>query len=155
MSTNNLQKKLWWIIGILIGLNLLMPIGYFLLRPKPPKGGLHPPPSHFLEKELDFDKEQMQAYRELRNAHRKKIDGIHKELSQLKRRFFGQIKDGIPSDSLLSLISQQQQQMDRLTFKHFSNVRENICTEAQRPDFDEVLEEVFRRPRGPRHGPPK
>jgi hypothetical protein len=83
------------------------------------------------------------------------MDRLRKESTGYRRQLFDNIKNKNTNnaDSLTQLIANNQKQIELVTYKHFSQVRD-ICTDAQKTEFDKIIGDVTRMMNGPHPGPP-
>ena len=138
---------------------LLVVNGFFLFnhlaKPdrKEPKG-----PRDFIAKELKFDDEQLEHFRQLNDNHEKERGILFDEIKQLKDELFSKISndkiDKEEIDSIAGLIGQKEQSKDRVVFYHFRSIRA-ICNENQKVRFDIIIEEGLHRGGGANGPPPQ
>lgn len=131
---------------LLVGLNaLLILIIVFNGSPmlKPP--GKHPQhgPSDFILEKLRFDAPQAAAFFALRDQHRDSMHVLREEGRGLREKYFKRLTEDRQQDTfLLEKITQNQGQIERLTFRHFQSVR-HLCKGEQVKLFDQNIMEVL------------
>lgn len=154
------NKVLSVLVLILLLTNILLLV--FFVRMKPSgaapgkmerddrdKGGV----TQLLEKQVGFTPDQMAQYKTLREQHWDKMKPYFGEMRTAKDRFYRLLSTSVAGDSLAvsaaaDSIAAKQKQIDMQTFRHFRQVR-NICTPAQQPAFDSMVQQVIRRMNGP------
>ncbi|MEI7583153.1 Spy/CpxP family protein refolding chaperone [Runella sp.] len=143
---NFFQNRYVWlvILGLLVfNLGLLGWI-WFSPQNRPREGGN---PASFLEKKLNFTKEQKEQFRLLREDHHKKTQAIRDSVRQMKRQFFEQLGKPMSESDVERVtadIAKKMARVDKITFQHFREVRQ-LCTPAQQQKFDEVIDEMLER----------
>lgn len=124
--------------------------------------GLPPPPGgnafEFVSSELKLDSTQREAYKKLREEHQAGQKPLQDSIRTAKDRFFALLQQANVADSLIQAgsrkISETEQQLDILTFRHFQKLKA-ICNTEQQKKFDEIIGDVMRRMAPPkRRGPP-
>lgn len=112
----------------------------------------------FMVNEMKFDKQQEETYWKLRDSMVNQQRPLMDSIREAKKVFFDLLKQPSPSDSQVyavnNHVSELQQKLDMLTFRHFQQVR-TLCKPDQIQKFDTVIKEIvyrmttFRRPNGP------
>ncbi|MBV6479112.1 MAG: hypothetical protein HGGPFJEG_01873 [Ignavibacteria bacterium] len=168
MSDSFVKIKVFiWVVIILVILNLLT-LGLVWFgkspgdrRPPPP----HPPhPEHvveFFSKELGWNKDQTQSFKEISlkffNESENIIDSINGYRKILFENVSNQELTGISPDSITQKIGNLQSRIDSLRFYHFREI-EAICNSTeQKEKFKKLLLEFFLPmplPENIRFGPP-
>lgn len=162
MTMNNSTQKRWLTVTI-IALLLANTLTLVLLwgrgngkenhQDRNPKGQVF----EYMTKELALDKNQQDAYAQLRNEHQAGMRAVRDSMHTVKDAFFGLLKDPAASDSLINYYSKKagelEQRIDLVTYRHFQKVR-GICTAVQQEKFDRIIREVLHRLAQPRQGPP-
>lgn len=101
------------------------------------KGHLPPPrPETVLLKALSLDAAQQDIFKILREQHHASHDSLL-QIIAAKRQILYRQKQGV-NDSILNEIGRLQQDIERITYNHFSDVRK-ICTPAQQTQLDSLL----------------
>ncbi len=116
-----------------------------------------PSQTDFLANELNFDDAQREALEKLRREHFKEMKQEHNRLRELR----GALHEGLGgsalneqmADSLATALGKQFGQMELLVVHHFRDIRA-LCSEAQQPLFDDIVEEVLRMGPPEGHRPP-
>ncbi|MBD3289491.1 periplasmic heavy metal sensor [candidate division KSB1 bacterium] len=102
-----------------------------------------------LQSELGFDEAQVEQYLHLRREHREKIDHLNTEIRRVKRQMFDEVLAENPqptiSDSLLNLAQEKQAQIEKLTFRHFLDLKK-LCKPEQQDKLRLLMHELFRQP---------
>ena len=131
-----------WIIGFLILANIAT-LGFFWIGHF--KNQRDHSPKEFLSKKLNFSKNQKEAYFNLAKEHNESAKTIRDQIKIDKENLFqllksDKINDSVRNDKALK-VSTSIQSLDILTFEHFRKVRA-ICTEEQKPKFDELIQKM-------------
>src|SRR5436853_166845 len=69
-----------------------------------------------------------------------------------RHQLFENMGSSSGADSITHLIGSTQQQIEKVTYDHFSQVRA-LCTDEQKKEFDAIIGDVTKRMNG-RGGPP-
>jgi periplasmic protein CpxP/Spy len=148
------SKIVSWLIALLVVANIttlaFFWIGHFIKQ----KGNS---PKEFLSKNLNFSKSQKNAYFILAKEHNESAKIIRDQIKNDKESLFQLLKsdtinDSVRNDKALK-VSMSIQALDILTFEHFRKVRA-ICTEEQKPQFDELIQKMVNVVNQIQKGPP-
>ena len=148
------NKITTWLISILIIANIttlaFFWIGHF-------KNQKENSPKEFLSKNLNFSKSQKNAYFKLAKEHNESAKIIRDQVKNDKESLFQLLKsdtinDSVRNDKALK-VSMSIQSLDILTFEHFRKVRA-LCTEEQKPQFDELIQKMVSAVNQIQKGPP-
>ena len=156
MTDNPGVSPFWkWLAAVLIILNLVLLTAVWY-RPGGTGRGNNEKPFDYVCRELKLDERQIAAYAILRNHHHDSMTMLEDEGRIYSRAYFALLKDGgkgpnTTADSLLHLIGQNQQQIVKTTFLHFSQVR-MLCNDRQKVIFDAIIGQTLRMMGGPQHG---
>ena len=144
------NKVLLFIIGILLLANITMLV--FFLRTKEPVKKEHrgerrkSPVAVFLEKDLQFNSQQIAEFEKLRSEHRQNMKSLAENLRLAKVRFYGHLQNINVHDSLLqkdaSIIGDIQKAVDLRAFQNFRELR-TLCSSAQQPRYDSLISDVI------------
>jgi hypothetical protein len=100
-----------------------------------------------LKEEVGFDTTQIAKYEELSKKHKEAMKPLFTDLTNAKDSFYKLLLQPQPSDSLkkhyLQKIGEKQELADQRLFNHFNTLRQE-CTEAQRPKYDSVIQDVIK-----------
>jgi len=113
----------------------------------------------FLQKELNLSNAQIQQYGQLRQAHAELTRLLVNEIRDSKREMMNEIFNDEPDTAramqIADLIGKEQTELERITFKHFSDMKE-LCGKEQLDKLHKLMNEFFRRnpPEGYREPPP-
>lgn len=120
-------------------------------------------PFNYIVKELNMSDQQVRAYEQLRNWHHDSIMVLRRQGRELRNDIFDNLKgtntDSKKVDSLISLVGENQEKIEAVTYFHFKQVRA-LCNEEQKRKFDNIINDVIGRmmQEGPapghRDGPP-
>ncbi len=111
---------------------------------KPPGKQLQKGPSDFIIRTLKLNDAQAAAFYKLRDQHRDSMRVLHEEGRELRHRYFERLKEDQQQDNdLLKKITQNQAQIESITFRHFQSVR-GLCSNEQLGLFDQNIFEVLR-----------
>jgi Spy/CpxP family protein refolding chaperone len=148
-------KILVWATIILLVLNIsvLGTLVYYRITEKPPtpffgKGEHH----KFMEKELNFNEEQIESFNELRVKHHKSMKPVIKEIQETKRAIFSELKNGGTQqdkiDSLHNRIGMLHKHLSKLSEEHYRSLME-VCNEEQKEKLHTIMQRTSRGPEGP------
>ena len=143
-----------WLIAVLMLFNLATLVFHWAnyLRVKRDNT-----PKEFLAKKLHFSEEQKHVYFDLAREHNENAKTIRKQIKIDKDGLFQLLKSDIIIDSARNRaalqVSLSMQALDILTFEHFKKVRA-ICTEEQKPKFDELIQKMVNSVNSPQQGNP-
>ena len=131
-----------WLIGLLILANIATLTFFWIGHLKNQRDNS---PKNFLAKSLHFSETQKNAYFELAKNHNENANKIREQIKIDKENLFQLLKSEQVVDSVLNnaaaKVSMSIQSLDILTFEHFKKVRA-LCTEDQKPKFDELLQKM-------------
>lgn len=141
-------------IGLLLS-NLLL-VGYIMLNRSQPTH--QPPPRHggprnIIIERLHFSEEQVTEYDKLIQWHRSEIDKRDHKMRELKNQLYSTLSNlsDNTKDSLIATIANTQQEIERIHYKHFEDIK-RLCTPQQQADFEKLTKEIaalFAPPRPP------
>lgn len=144
MKKNLLLGLLLLFLVVMNGILLFMLFGQGPDR-RPPG-----PPKDFIVKELGFDENQMEEYRELSKAHFKSMRRFDEQSRKLKDELFNGIGDknftAKQADSITTLIAQLSKDKELNVFGHFKEVGE-VCTPEQKAKLDKIISKTLHRHR--------
>lgn len=113
-------------------------------------------PKEFLAKQLNFTQVQRTSYFDLAKEHNEEANKIREAIKIDKDNLFRLLKServsDIARDSAALKVSSSLQALDILTFEHFKKVRA-LCTEEQKPQFDELIQKMVNLVNNPQRGP--
>lgn len=147
----NDSKFLKIAIVILLIINIST-LAFFSFRPhgpRPPHPGMGPGrgPFEFLVRELKMTDEQKSKYETLRDQHHEAVESLREQSHDMHKAFFDLINaepiDSIRVKNLADSISENQKQIELITFYHFKEVR-SICTPEQQKRFDVIIDDALR-----------
>ncbi|GAB4330515.1 MAG: hypothetical protein Kow0037_06310 [Calditrichia bacterium] len=107
-----------------------------------------------LADQLQFNEEQIEKYLTLRRQHRMTVQRLETEIQVLKRQMFDRVLDDrapeMISDSLLNKVLAKQAELERVTFRHFVDLK-NLCGPEQKEKLQMLMREAFppKRPPAP------
>ena len=137
----NRRKFYLLLIGLLIISNLATM--FFVMQKGKHKSFRNDPKKVIIEK-LAFDKKQIVAYEKLIDQHRIDIRANDQKIIQLKKELYGLLLKRYSTqetDSLTNEIGRTQQEIERIHFDHFKDIK-TICTPEQMPNFDLLVGEL-------------
>ncbi len=144
-------------VGLLLS-NLLL-VGYIMLHKSsqpvhqgPPPHGHHGPRNIIIER-LHFSDAQITEYDKLIQWHRSEIDRADQKIRELKNQLYSTLNtpSGNTKDGIIASIATTQQEIERIHYKHFEDIK-HLCTPQQQADFEELTKEIaslFAPPRPP------
>lgn len=166
MDPFKLNRRLLYVIGILVILNLATLVTLWLGRPErqPPAGPERGSDQdqarigQLLRDHLGFDQQQTDQYLKARQEHREQIKVLDDEIRELKRQMFSDVLRDYPeptlSDSLLALTQKKQAIIEQLTFQHLLYLK-RLCRPEQREKLSFLIQDLFRpKPQGGEAAPP-
>ncbi|MBA4313519.1 MAG: hypothetical protein C0417_12920 [Chlorobiaceae bacterium] len=102
----------------------------------------------FLQKELNLTDEQIHQYDQLRQAHgertRPLVNDIRYSKKEMMDEIFNDEPDTIKAMQISDLIGKKQTELERITFKHFLDLKE-LCGKEQLGKLQGLMDEFFRR----------
>jgi hypothetical protein len=127
----------------------LVTLGFLLFSgpkngPIPPHGG-RPKPKEIIVEKLHFDTNQQADYEQLIQQHRKEITTTEDHIKNAKNQLYlllnDETVDVAKKDSLISLLSTYQKEIETIHFNHFRDIKK-LCKPEQLNDFIELTEEL-------------
>jgi protein CpxP len=149
------NRYLTFIIILLVVLNLATLAMVWLGRAQrsaPPQKPVEPEREQarlqqILRDELAFNDGQIERYMSLRQKYREEVQRLNDEIRRIKKRMFDEALQDNPkpelSDSLLALTQQKQVEIERLTFRHFLDLKK-LCKPEQQNMLKLIIDELFR-----------
>jgi protein CpxP len=153
---NKRMRILQWTVGLLVLCNIALIATIWIRSGK--DGTQHrESPRDYVIRNLNFSDEQIQKYDVLIKAHRVAMRRLNDEANEYRTALFANLKNGQKADnstdSLTSLITNTQKEIEVVTYNHFAEVRA-LCTEAQKTEFDNIISDVIKKMNGrPPHPP--
>lgn len=150
MKASNKFLTIAVILLLLINVAMLV----FMLKGK--KQGARKPggkdPFALMVKELNMTDSQQTQYKQMKEAHFSAIRPMFDSIRALKKSLFNLVKEENVNDSMVNnystLIAEQQAIVDKTTINHFRTVRA-LFTADQQPKFDEFIQKMIQRRKGP------
>ena len=109
--------------------------------------------SVFLQKEIGFNKQQMDEYQKLRGTHMQSVKPLFDDIRSAKESFYNLLYINNVADSTVNkaaaVIGEKQMVLDMQMFSLFKNVR-NLCTPQELPKFDSLFKKVVEKMTGGR-----
>lgn len=148
------NKITTWLIAILIVANIVTLVFFWIGHFRNQRNNS---PKEFLAKKLNFSDSQKDAYFDLAKEHNESANKLREQIKINKDNLFkllqsDQVTDSLRDNAALQ-ISLSIQSLDILTFEHFKKVR-TLCTPAQKPKFDELVQKMVSSVNSPQQGPP-
>jgi protein CpxP len=157
------MNKKHFSILVIIGLLLsnLMLIGFMTFQKK----GKRPGPAHpknIIIDRLSFDESQVSAYELLIESHLNKVQPKDREIRDTKNALYHQLQfdnNQATVDSLTSIISVIQKQIEQIHYDHFKDIK-ILCNPEQQKAYAKLLDDLshifsLKVPRGNRKNGPK
>ncbi|MDQ6755479.1 MAG: hypothetical protein M3004_00935 [Bacteroidota bacterium] len=111
----------------------------------------------FLQNDIGFNKQQMDQYQKLKDAHMQKIKPFFEEIRSAKDSFYNLLYRDNISDSAITnaatVIGEKQISLDMQMFKYLKTIR-SLCTPEELPKFDSQFKTVVERMTGGRFRKP-
>ena len=159
------NKLAFWAIIILIILNIAT-LSLVLFRGGQPRPGEHfireaddaPPPDvlMFLEKELEFSKQQTATLQFLRQTHFKESGALMDSIHLLRKEILSDLKNEKPDPDKVKPAAEEigklQTEFELMIYSHFADIK-NVCNKEQKTKFANLLDELIEKtvaPKGPR-----
>ena len=132
MKTNWLK----YLVAIALVINAATLIFFWVNRP--PNGENKPPsrPERVLIESLKMDEKQEAIFKLLRVQHHQTHDSLLQIIADQRQVLYSQKQ--VANDSILQQIGLLQQQIERVTYDHFKEIRK-ICTPKQQVQLDTLL----------------
>lgn len=161
MNENKVPGIWKWTVVLLVICNAAL-IATLWLKPQQDaprngRGGGHGGPRNYIIEQLKLTDEQVARYDQLIEGHHSTMERLRKEMVVLRKQLFNNIKNapaGINADSLALEIAKKQEQIEIITYRHFAQVRAEICTDTQKPELDRIIEDVMKQMSGVMRGMP-
>lgn len=153
---NKWMKILQWSVVLLAICNIVLLLTIWL---KPSQADQSRPetPRDFVIRSLSFTDEQTAKYDVMVREHQQSMRELRDKANEYRTALFAHLKNEqqFPRtiDSLTELVTGVQKQIETVTYNHFAQVRA-ICTDAQKPGFDNIIGDVIRKMNGRPHHPP-
>jgi periplasmic protein CpxP/Spy len=96
-------------------------------------------PGRVLIEELKMDEKQQAIFKPLREQHHQAHDSLLAGIAAQRQILYSQKQ--VANDTILQQIGRLQQQIERITYDHFKEVRK-ICTPEQQAQLDVLLEKI-------------
>jgi hypothetical protein len=143
------QKTYFWLIAILIVINIVTLYFMWSQRPGPPtqrqmgkrdmKG--------FLFKELNLDSTQQKLFEQYRDEHFKMIDSLFNRIGEVKKAILDEAWNTNPDREKITGLTKKIGELNALVeislFDHFAKLK-SVLKEDQLKKFKEMLSESFR-----------
>lgn len=102
-------------------------------------------PDEVIINRLKLNKDQVLQFENLKNEHRKQTEELQFASKKLHDDYFGLLKsespDTVKASQILNELGKNQQQLDKVTFEHFANIK-NICDKDQKQLFNTFIDEI-------------
>lgn len=148
------EKRFYQVLVIVLVILNVGIISFFLLTRNPPqeRGRKRMDAMRMFDRRLDLSASQKQNFDSLRQSHFNQIREVQQNIMQNKRILYREMKSGVVDqgrvDSLTLELGMLHRQMERVTFHHFREMREQLEPQ-QAEKFDSLLVRIFRKePRG-------
>ena len=135
-----MSKSVKLTIALLLISNIVL-IGFLMMnKPKPQN---RKTPKDRIIKELELDENQVQSYEKLIEAHKQEMFATHKEIKELKKDLYLNLKKESPTiaDSLIIKIGDKIKHIEELHFNHFKDIKA-LCSDKQKEKFNSIVEEL-------------
>lgn len=144
------QKTYFWLITILVIINLVTLYFMWAHRPAPP--GMNPPDNAgakgFLFQELALDSAQQKLFDDYRDEHFKSTDSLFMQIEEAKREITEESLLGNPDrekiEKLASKIGSLNAAVELSLFDHFAKLKK-VLNEEQLKKFKEILSESIKK----------
>lgn len=100
----------------------------------------------FLERELNFTREQVNKFRQLRKEHFQKADQLRHKMDRLRKGMMDHLLEAVPDttevEKLAAEMGQNISEHEKLVFNHFLDIM-RICDENQKQKYRTLLSEIL------------
>jgi len=142
--------KYWKTLGlVMMVLNIVLWLFLFLKpfdnKQMHPAGKEQGGPGKFIIEKLQFSKEQIVAFDELRTAHHDSVEKLRFHGKQLRETLFSALQNDttmIDKNLIATQIAENQKLIELVTYDHFAEVKK-LCTTKQKIIFNEIIQEVL------------
>jgi periplasmic protein CpxP/Spy len=131
MKNNGLK----YLVAIALIINAATLIFFWYNRP-PQEGKRGLKPGRVLIEELKLDEKQQVLFQPLRDQHHQAHDSLLQIIAAQRQILYSQKQ--VANDTILHQIGLLQQEIERVTYDHFKEVRK-ICTPEQQAQLDILL----------------
>jgi periplasmic protein CpxP/Spy len=131
MKNNGLK----YLVAIALLINAATLIFFWYNRP-PQEGRRGSKPGRVLLEELKMDEQQVAQFIPLRDQHHKSHDSLLQIIATQRQLLYSQKQAA--NDTILHKIGLLQEEIERVTYSHFIDVRK-ICTPEQQVQLDSLL----------------
>ncbi|MBD3386965.1 periplasmic heavy metal sensor [candidate division KSB1 bacterium] len=102
----------------------------------------------FLQQELEFTDAQIEQYDQIRKQHHQRVTALQKDIHRYKRELmeevFTQQPDTLRAMKIAALISEKQEQIERITFLRFLDLKA-LCGKEQSEKLHRLIDESLRK----------
>ncbi len=102
-------------------------------------------PKEIIIEKLHFDKQQIRLYEAKIEEHQREIRTLNDSINSTKNKLYQLLNTNTineaKKDSLIQLISKQQNQIENVHFNHYLDIK-SICKKAQIADFTNLTTEL-------------
>ena len=148
------NNRLKYIVAIALLMNAATLIFFWYNRYER-RGNFNMKQGKILEGTLNFDKTQRAIFQTLKEQHHAFHDSLLQRIAD-KRQILYRQKSGV-NDSVLTQIGGLYQDIERITYNHFNDVRK-ICTSEQQMKLDSLLVKTVQQiliPKNQKRPPPE
>ena len=132
------NNRLKYLVGMALIINAVTLIFFWYNRP--PQGGRPATrPGQVLLEELKLDEKQKAIYLPLRDKHHQAHDSLLQIIAAHRQVLYSQKQ--VANDTVLHQIGLLQEEIERITYHHFKDVRK-ICTPQQQAQLDILLDKT-------------
>jgi periplasmic protein CpxP/Spy len=134
MKNNGLK----YLVAIALIINAATLIFFWYNRP-PEEGKRGARPGQVLIEELKMDEKQLALFKPLRDQHHQAHDSLLQIIADQRQILYSQKQAA--NDTIVQKIGHLQQEIERITYDHFKDIRK-ICTPEQQAQLDILLEKT-------------
>ncbi len=149
------KRMTLWSFLILVVLNIFTISLLWMNRPEERRVPQRTIPGHqgpgtlkFLQQELEFTDAQIEQYDQIRKRHHQRVTVLQNEIHRYKRELmeevFAQQPDTTRVIMFAALISEKQEQIERITFFHFLDLKA-LCGKEQSKKLHRLIDEFLRK----------
>jgi periplasmic protein CpxP/Spy len=142
------SKLLTFAVIALFLINIITLSFLFFKGPRPegrpegrPDGRPKHSPSEIVINELNFDKEQIEAYEKLIQEHSLKINDLDQKINETKNRLYLELaskENDSKKDSILTILNKYTSEVEQVHFDHFLEIKK-LCKPEQLDNYNKLI----------------
>lgn len=140
------KSKLLTFAVIALFLINIITLSFLFFKGPRPEGRQRPNPSEVVIHELDFDEQQIAAYKKLIDEHEIKINSLDQKIKETKNKLYLELasqENESKKDSILSLLNTYKLDVEQTHYKHFLDIKK-LCKPEQLDNYNQLILELSR-----------